>query len=254
MLVHDILYLFLRRMKEEKRLPLTTQEPGYLETVLTEIAEKILKEFEQDKATGFGILWSLQKAEMIEDLKGWLKAELGEEGEFLPVYLELPFSCPFPIDGKEKLSLKGRVDRIDLTPEGRRAKIIDYKTGKHLYLEDGEFKGGEALQLPVYLYFATSSLLKNMEEVEADYYYVTRRGKYRKAPFTLKDWEGKLATLKKIVAGLVGGIRKGFFVPGLPSCIRCEYPWICGHAAAILYERKSRDPRSEFFERIKEIP
>lgn len=250
-LIHRILFLFLNRLKEEKRLPLNTQGLSLLELTLTEVAEEVLREFEQEKATGFRILWSLQKAEILEDLKGWLKTEWTEEGEFLPTYLELPFSCPFSIEGEE-LSFQGRIDRIDLTPEGRRARVIDYKAGRPLLLEDGEFKGGEALQLPVYLY-AISCLLKNAESVEADYYFVTRKGKYRKVPFTQKDWERKLAALQRIVIGLVGGIRNGFFMPRPSSCAPCRYPSICGHAAGVLYERKGQDPRIDFFERIKEI-
>ena len=252
LLIHDILFLLFSRLKEEGRFPLKVQEFTLLESILAEVAEPALREFEKDKATGFPHLWSLQKSEIMEDLKGLLKKEWMEETEYSPTYFESRFRCPFQVETKEELSFKGRMDRIDLSPDGRRARVIDYKTGEVALLEDGEFKGGEALQLPIYLY-AAAFLLKNVEATEADYYYATQKGKYRKVPFTQKDWEGKLATLKRIVGGLMEGIRKGFFMARPSSCGRCRYPWICSQAAGVLYERKSQDPRIKFFERIKEI-
>lgn len=252
-LIHRILFLFLSRLKKEGRMPLKAQAPDSLERLLAEVADGVLKEFEKDKATGFRILWSLQKDEILEDLKGWLEAERAEEGEFLPSYLEASFSCPFPIPGKEGLSFQGRIDRIDLSPKGHRARVIDYKTGQPDRLKDGEFKGGEALQLPIYLH-AISFLLKDVEAAEAEYYYVTQKWKYQKATFTQKDWNSKLGTLQGIVSNLVDGIRKGFFMARPSSCGRCQFPWICSPAAGVLYERKRRDPRIEFFERLKETP
>lgn len=255
-LIHRILFLFLSRVKEEARLPLKSQELNPLERILTEVANDVLKEFEQDKATGFPLLWSLKKAEIMEDLKGWLDTEWMEEGEFLPTHLEVPFSCPLPIngkDGKEELRLQGHMDRIDLAREEARARVIDYKTGKLRLLEDGQFKGGEALQLPIYLY-ASSSLLKNCAVTEANYYYVSRKAKYRKVPFTRKDWENKVGALQGIVADLLSGIRNGLFMARPSSCGACPYPWICGPAANVLYDRKRQDPQIEFFERVKEIP
>ena len=62
-------------------MPLKAQAPDSLERLLAEVAEGVLKEFEKDKATGFRVLWSLQKDEILEDLKGWLEAERVEEGD-----------------------------------------------------------------------------------------------------------------------------------------------------------------------------
>lgn len=254
-LIHDILYRFLNRLKEEGRLPLRSQTPDLLSSLLIEVAETVLKRFELENATGFPLLWSVQKGQIMEELRGFLDAELAEEEPFSPSHLETDFSCPFELDGQERLTLRGRIDRIDLDTAGHRARVIDYKTGRLTAIEDGEFKGGEALQLPIYLYAATS-LLKDVEVVEADYYFVTRAAEYRKTPFTRKDWPSKLATLRKITGALIQGMRQGLFVARPSSCGRkgCLYPWLCTPAAEVLYERKSQDPKIRFFEGIKEIP
>jgi ATP-dependent helicase/DNAse subunit B len=254
-LIHDILYRFLNRLKEKGRLPLRSQKPDFLSSLLIELAEIVLKRFELENATGFPLLWSVQKEQIMEDLRGFLEAELAEEEAFSPFHLETDFSCPFELDGGERLTFRGRIDRIDLDNAGRRARVIDYKTGRPTAIEDGEFKGGEALQLPIYLCAATS-LLKDVEVVEADYYFVTRAAEYRKTPFTRKDWPGKLTTLRKITGALIQGMRQGLFVARPSSCSRggCLYPWLCTPAAEVLYERKSQDPKIRFFEGIKEIP
>lgn len=252
-LVHRILFLFLDRLKGEDRLPVKNQELIHLEPILNEVADKVFREFEEEKATGFRLLWQLKKNHILEDLKGWLKREWEENGAFVPSHFEIPFSCTLPLESKEELKLRGRIDRIDIAPETGLARVIDYKTGKPARLEDGEFKGGEALQLPIYLY-AASCLFKDIDATEADYYYVTQAGNYRKMGFTRANWEEKFRELKDIVAGLVAGIRTGLFIPRPSSCGRCPYPWICTPVADVLYERKREDPRITSFERLKEIP
>ena len=150
-LVHRILFLFFSRLKEENRFPLAAQARSYLNSVLMELAEKAFQEFAQEKATGYPLLWSLEKSRILASLEGFVKTELKDLECFEPAYLEQSFNCPFPLDGKRAIVLRGRIDRIDLSPDGRQARIIDYKTGYPQPIGDGEFKGGEALQLPLYL-------------------------------------------------------------------------------------------------------
>lgn len=252
-LVHRILFPFFSRLKEEGRLPLAGQERAYLEALLTEVAEGIFRAFEAEKATGYPLLWSLEKRAIMESLLGFLNSELKDKEGFVPAYFERSFHCPFPLNGKGAISLRGRIDRIDLSPDGRRGRIIDYKSGQPRPVTDGKFNGGEALQLPLYLY-AASRELGAVEFTGAAYAYVSEKAGYKRFVFTTSGWQGKLKTLKKIVSGLVGGIRKGIYPARPLSCRPCPFPLICGHAAEILYERKIQDPRIAFLERIKEIP
>ncbi|MBM4087786.1 MAG: PD-(D/E)XK nuclease family protein, partial [Planctomycetes bacterium] len=54
---------------------------------------------------------------------------------------------------------RGRIDRIDLTADGKSARVIDYKTGKKPPgAGDGKFGGGTQLQLPIYLLAAQELL------------------------------------------------------------------------------------------------
>ena len=252
-LMHQILFLFFTRLKEEGRLPLSSQERSHLNRLVTELAGGVFKAFEEEKATGYPLLWSLEKEKILVSLSGFVEAELSDQEGYHPAYFEQNFTCPFPLDGKGAIDLRGKIDRIDLSADGRRARIIDYKTGQPQRIADGEFKGGEALQLPLYLY-ALGRQLKGVEPLSAAYYYVTERAGYRRDIFTTEGWDEKLATLRRIVSGLVEGIRNGIYPTRPESCNPCPYPLICGHAANALYDRKRQDARLRVLERIKELP
>jgi ATP-dependent helicase/DNAse subunit B len=252
-LVHRILFPFYSRLKQEGRLPLAGQERTDLEALLIAVAEETFRAFEAEKATGYPLLWSLEKRAILESLLGFLNSELKDDKGFVPAYFERGFRCSFPLNGKGAISLRGRIDRVDLSPDGRRGRIIDYKSGQVRPVADGEFNGGEALQLPLYLY-AASRELGAVEFTEAAYAYVSEKAGYKRFLFTTSGWQEKLKTLKKIVSGLVGGIRRGIYPPRPHSCRPCPFPLICGHAAQTLYERKIEDARVAFLERIKEIP
>lgn len=250
-LVHRILFLLLDRLNREKLLPMRRGLQNQLESLLAETADQVFGEYEKKEATGFALLWQLDKEKLSDDLRNWLKTELEEEGEFVPARFEQEFSCSFPLDGQSFFRIRGRIDRIDVAQAEGTARILDYKTGRPRRLNDGEFKGGEALQLPIYLY-ASQGLL-NEAAMEADYYYLSQNGRFQKDRFTRENWDRKLETLGRILSGLVDEIRRGLFVARPPSCGECPYPWICTPAAGVLFERKRRDPRIERFESIKAI-
>jgi len=86
-------------------------------------------------------------------------------GKFVPVALEVPFgmgkqlnSYELPIDGKRRMVLNGRIDRIDkaTSEKGDYLRILDYKsTKKELKLSDVYY--GLALQLLTYLDIAVAN-------------------------------------------------------------------------------------------------
>lgn len=252
-LMHRILFLFFTRLKEQGRLPLRSQDRSALSSLVTQLAGGVFSAFEAEKTTGYPLLWSLEKAKILASLHGFIQAELSDPEAYHPAYFEKNFSCSFPLAHKANILLNGKIDRIDLSADGRSARIIDYKTGQPQLLGDGEFKGGEALQLPLYLY-AGGQQLPGVEFSSAAYYYVTERGGYRRALFTTAGWGQKLKTVQRIVGALVDGIRKGIYPARPESCRPCPYPLICGHAAEALYDRKKRDRRIHFLERVKELP
>jgi RecB family exonuclease len=57
-----------------------------------------------------------------------------------------------------EIRLRGRIDRVDISPDGTRIRVVDYKTGKGARQAqiEGKIEKGHALQLPLYALAAGS--------------------------------------------------------------------------------------------------
>ncbi|HOZ42985.1 MAG TPA: exodeoxyribonuclease V subunit gamma [Methanoculleus sp.] len=157
--------------------------------------------------------------------------------------LSVPDAVAIPLGG-ETLRLRGRVDRVDVLPDGRFA-ITDYKTGsRHPVLKD--IRAGKALQLP--LYMRAVEILTGMQGV-AGTYYTIRRGDVRNRPVfwdkAMKDCFGcfpgsqqsGVEDIRALVEGslvrageYLAGIRGGRFPPRSdagPCPVYCGFKTIC---------------------------
>ncbi len=261
-LVHHILYTFFTDLKKERGDSFRLI-PEDLERLM-ETAEKKFLEFEETGITGYPMLWEMEKREMKEQLRDFFDEEL-QETEFIPTYFEVRYGMnaldfqeseistetPVFLNVKgETIHLRGRIDRIDLTRDGKKGRVRDYKTGK-VSAKPNEFQGGRTLQLPLYLYAASQLLdpfYKGIEIEAAEYYFLKER---KRIPFEASRLEEKKEELQEILQTLAHGIEKGIFIP-LPdnqSCRyqSCDFRRICGSWTRILFDRKSRDPRVKRF-------
>jgi ATP-dependent helicase/DNAse subunit B len=140
------------------------------------------------------------------------------------------WAIPEPLeleDGEEPIRLSGRIDRVDT---GRAAdhvifNILDYKTGSSAKFSLEEFQYGTALQLPVYAMAVSELFLFDRDAVpwRAGYWFVAKNGfndrqalkMYHRGENGLEeveeDWEKVRSQIQEIIAGLVHGIRSGFF-------------------------------------------
>ena len=141
--------------------------------------------------------------------------------------------------------LRGFADRIDRTPDGRRAWVIDYKTGSDYGMkgiDKDPLLGGTKLQLPVYLAAAGDA-----DEATALYWYISRRAGFSRVayvPDADKD-ERFQATLEAIV----GGVRAGAFPahPGdedewkakFENCKYCDFDRLCSRRRDAEFQAKS---------------
>jgi ATP-dependent helicase/DNAse subunit B len=85
-----------------------------------------------------------------------------------------PASVEEPVElasREETIRIQGRIDRIDITPDGR-FSISDYKTGSHV-VSKKEIEAGRALQLPLYL--GAYEKISGMRGVAAGYYRIRRK-------------------------------------------------------------------------------
>ena len=254
-LIHSILWTFFTDVKKERGASLQL-EPKDLERLL-KIANKNFAEFERMGVTGYSMLWEVEKRNILDNLADFFSEELNET-EFIPTYFEVRYgmkrhgfqeseiSTEEPISIKlagQTINLRGRIDRIDLTKDKKRARVRDYKTGK-LSAKPNDFQGGSALQLPLYLYAARQLLgrLHKGIEVESAEYYFLKEGK--RVGFEGSELKAKEGKLQEILKTIAGSIEDGVFI-AVPDgrCRYCEFKTICGTWARILFDRKSKDPR-----------
>ncbi len=130
---------------------------------------------------------------------GMDSAAADEEGEPGREYDAASTGAPLvitPPDGGGPIHLAGAIDRVDLTPDGSRALLMDYKTGATATYR--QMSEGQSLQLP--LYFLALEQLWGKEALGACYDSPQDAGRRR---FFLQD----RAEIKRF--GLVTGVESG---------------------------------------------
>ncbi len=268
-LIHSILYKFFTDLKKAKGDRFSLEQKD-LERLLR-IAKKEFIEFEQRGVTGYPMFWEVEKKSILDDLIHLFDEEMRNK-DFVPAYFEVSYGMKLPGSqrseistekpilitlGEQEISLRGRVDRIDLKEEGGKvkAKVIDYKSGV-AYAKPNDFQGGTTLQLPLYL-FASDYLLKvlrkDMEVECAEYYYLQERRKKRHVPFESSELEKREEDLHNIIRTITGGIENGMFIAN-PSnfCRNCDFKLVCGTWGRFLFDRKKTDPRVKEYLKMRE--
>jgi ATP-dependent helicase/nuclease subunit B len=271
-LVHSILESFLREHGGEKFV--ATPEDALLRS-LTVLAEDRL-----GKAQPAGIpllLWDIERDTLMEILRNWLSFEKARAGSDLrTVQLEQSFGKFRPQDsqpafrvcaGKHTFDFRGRIDRVDVSRDGTRARVTDYKTGS---LPDSMAKktrtplmSGERIQLVVYR-GALSVLeeFRNVSAVEGEYLHLQPKdGQIVSCRFTDEELRTAADALPGILEVVGDGIENGAFFIRTSGTVRpnghceyCDYLPICGKDRIQREERKAGDPEVRKFMRIMEPP
>ncbi len=162
-MVHQTLFRFYSKLREIKAL----ETPWLHRKLLHDIARE-----EFNRLPFSGVFFDLEKERYFggEDFPGLWDIFLDEEQaqiaalQFYPRFFEVafgragrqseqdPVSQAEPIvfrEGERQIKISGKIDRIDVNPEGR-AMILDYKTGGYVS-QMKTIVNGLSLQLPVYL-------------------------------------------------------------------------------------------------------
>ncbi len=239
-LYHEIYRAFLQDCAARNALPPGEADRPRLEA----LAQEKFEEVERRGEHGPPLLWALAKEVILADLQRFLENESLDESACLPALFELPFGMPdesgqstaTPRLEECGIAFRGRIDRIDLDPSARRARLLDYKTGG---VPSGpvDLGGGQTLQLPVYL-LGAETLLDGYTVEEASYYYASTRGGWKRKTLDRSAWEKKRETFAEIVRAIVDGIRQGrhWAYPDENRCRYCPYLRACGHGRLLQWK------------------
>jgi ATP-dependent helicase/nuclease subunit B len=264
-LVHAVLEEFLRTAPPRTSPPQPWSASDYRQ--LLEIAARQCDRVEAAGLTGHPRRWTLERRRIRRELLEVLDQDVALRTEHdvvpMPDGLERAFGLDggdppveVEVDGR-RVAFRGRIDRIDRSPDGAHAVVWDYKTGRsEQRIGDDPLAAGTRLQLPIYA--AVAARATGARDVAAHYWY-TQSG--NTPGFAVDD--SVRARFAEVVGGVLDGIEAGAFpaVPGDPrqdgagrdtwdNCCYCPYDRVCAPDRDRLHARKAADPAHELHEAL----
>ncbi len=257
-LYHQILYLYFKEYFPGN----WDKEWDRYEKGLKEAAFKVFNKFSGAVCLPDG-LWELYQEEVLFNLIEIISNEWEEKG-FLPGFLELGFGLnanleeegsynyPEPVEIETPMGLlkfRGKIDRIDISRDRKKAMIWDYKFGNRQSSYQKMVEGFN-LQLPLYILIARKVLpliyKHEIEVIGAAYYSITGNKKdgiwkadyeelipvtnRSKSCLNNDDWEAHLELFRDYLAGYFKRILEGDFRLEPEDCSNCNYRDICRFA------------------------
>jgi CRISPR/Cas system-associated exonuclease Cas4 (RecB family) len=234
---------------------------------LAAIAEDECSAAEANGLTGRALWWLLDKRAIHKHISKLLDVDAQQRAAdgVRPVLMEFSFGLPGSEIGAVAVTtpsgrtrrFRGAADRLDATPDGSIAVVIDYKTGRSKQYDalkpgrDGTVAdpvvAGTRLQLPVYALAAAARYPE--ATVKAAYWFVTDDAeRYCRVPVELDERTD--ARFREVVGHIVDGIEDGVFPmnPGevdwktWQNCRFCEYDRVCPVDRGDAAERKQEHP------------
>ncbi len=219
--------------------------------------DQVCERTERRGRTGRPAFWADERARMLDDLLTWLRHDsehVVARGSTV-LASEMRFgadddaSIALP-DGR-RIRLKGSIDRVDRTRDGRLV-VTDHKSGgKNKFKDmtaDDPTVGATLFQLPSYAAAARERFGEPDTPVHAEY-GLLRKGDYARPGFEMsRDVDARVS---QALALVVAGIETGYFPnrperPGWRFYVGCHYCEPDGLGTAerwAEWERKHHDPR-----------
>lgn len=245
-LVHTVLETFFRRQKERGRP--AVGEP-WVESDLDELVGIMKAELEESRRRGqmgLAIFSGHEERTLRADLGRFLE----EDSAFRRETGAVPdaFEAEIPVVEIAGVKLRGRVDRIDRTPDGRQAWVIDYKTGSTWSFKDMEKQplgGGTHLQLPTYLHAVADA-----DQAVGLYWFISRKGEFKRVAYEPSPERDQ--RFHAAMEAIVSGIRRGAFPAissdedeyrgGFQNCTYCDFDRICSRRRDFEQAAKATQP------------
>lgn len=271
-LQHEILEDFYGRLIEKSEAarldgPMMTRE-------IAESARRVFEKYEKEGRQGDPAVWKTQKERTLARLAIVVKKEIEERSEsgFVPVAVEARFDLPEFYknaknpphrirgrDGVDRL-LVGSIDRIDVNPEKKEIRVIDYKLGanttRYRKFVRRENMGKTSFQLPAYMilardYVLGGGLLDEAKRLSGGYRLLgaikkgdilirTDAGRNRTpvddglflSPLGAEPPKDANALFEAVLLGAMERAEGGVYPPDPESCDYCDFPSLCRLLAA----------------------
>lgn len=227
---------------------------------LLEIAEEEAAAFRAEGRTGRPLLWEVQWHNLRRQLIAILDADEAQRRDdgMVPVAVEHRFgvddSEPVTLDlgDGRTVAFRGIIDRVDRSVDGRKLRVVDYKTGgdEGYDVDDDLTARGQKLQLAIYALAARRDH-PGAEEVEARYWFVNggrtplRGGRFDAAAE---------ARFTDVVTTVLDGVVAGRFPanPGDEKWSRGRY--VHQHCKWCDYDRVCATTRGWAWQQARQLP
>ena len=264
--VHSILEGFIERTEEEGSTPEpeTPWSEDHRKTLYS-VAEEVFEDAQERGVVGRQILWELEKEAIRADLDSFLEQDsiLRAKYGVTPKWAELSFgfgtdeeddsqpAIERDIPGVGVVRFRGSADRVDVSPDGASALVIDYKTGStfsYKKLSGDLVDAGRKLQLPIYL-LAGEQALEPKTRVSAMYWFVSSRGGFEQIPDPPIQLSDVASRFDDVIGKISHGVASGQFPAnpgkrgdkGFANCTWCDFSRICQVRRDVQWEKKQAD-------------
>ena len=258
-IVHRTLERLFRDTDEAKQLPLNLERSLWALDRLRDILTGVILGFRRRHPLPAPV-WEVESRALRMRLERFVTrlCETAEPFSFVGAERAIK-GCRLEFDHAGEpfaLTISGKSDRIDLTPDGQGIRIVDYKTGS-AHARPDSFSGGRSIQAPLYML----ALIREFPEAQlasscAEYLHLTPEGEPKSIVFDGGELERRLPELTSILKELTGGIESGLFPP-LPTkeiCRDCECAPVCDLRSRNASDRRQEhDPRLEALLRARDI-
>ncbi len=268
-LIHDVLEKFsLWRMDQGDDAPSHSDQESWLRSSVERNIEQ-LKDETPGRSAG---AWRIELSRAWLILRQWLRRERGvaDHPNMRQVEAEYSFgsigssrrgsgpAVEVVTESGRSVRFRGQVDRVDISEDGSRVIVYDYKSGgnsAYSKLESDPVKRGTKLQLP--LYSKAVGHKYPDAEIFASYWFV-RENLSELKPYPLEYQNEKAeSALGEVVGTIFSGIKSGVFParPGNPAgwgessesfenCMFCEYARVCPKSKSRLWHNKKGSDES----------
>ena len=253
-LMHSILEETLARGKKDGWL--RDRDGEKAARALEEETQKAFQNFEKEGVTGSQALWQWSQFSLRKDLQRALRKVLADK-DWTPVDFEKAFGR----EGQPEVifetpagtfRLEGFMDRVDLSTDGKRLRVMDYKSGSKTGFANDSVKEGTKIQMPLYLW-ACRTLYPGVVPEEAVYEFLTAKGDYGSVYFEATDWKKVEEPLKALLTTAAEAVDQGLFPAAAKACDNCDYRILCGPGAEKRGARKKEDMRVENYFKLEEL-
>lgn len=241
---HEILQNFYQYIMKQNLLDkLSAESAGKL---FDEFAEAFLPPEKYKEYGLYPLLWKTLCRDIKKNLRGLIEADIPVllQRGLRPSFFEYHLEAEAEFAGR-KLKLHGESDRIDVNPESKACRIVDYKTTKeNASMARAVFEKG-ILQPPLYMIMLENSedeTMRGLNPEEAVLLAVEEDGKREKS-LSAGDYELIKTEFEKAVNYRVDLAENGEFIitPSAHACEYCAYADVCrkDHAPSLRRARNS---------------